>query len=198
MVAAVISATALLGPIAMMYMSYDWSAQLQIVAPMWYIYYYSWNDYMYDPIPPIMARFDPLMFLGTLPIVFLRYIFIIMMYRYYSGKTTRIRTLFAGVIAELQLPAFYYILMTISFILYPGGMFYIPLVIPTPLLLLVGYALIRYRPPIEDEVWIDRESTKQWWDLRKSTTEPTIEQPEKHEEVTSVAEDDWLLDDGKK
>jgi len=191
---------ALLGPAAIMYSDYGFSTSYQIVAVLWQVY--SYFD-PYSPVPAPQIYFEPLLIVGTLPLLFLRYIFVYLMYRLYTGKTTRKRTLLCGIAAELQIPAFYYILTLPSLLFYPPGYgFYFPLIIPTPLLFISGYLIIRIRPPATDASWIEEEPKSQWWGSSETSQQPespmqSVESTPKPSDTDAVKkdEDDWLVDD---
>ncbi|MFW9931045.1 MAG: hypothetical protein ACFFDR_00100 [Candidatus Thorarchaeota archaeon] len=194
-VAAIMLFVAVIGPIAAMYMAYEWSTQFQIVASLWAIYYYS-DPFFYEYGSNFTFSFTPYIFFSTLPVVFIRYVFVFMMYRYFSGKTTRKRAIITGVASEIQLPALYLILMIPSFLFTPpGGYFFFPLIFPVPVLFVVGYAIIRFRPPPEDETWIDKEVAKQWWDSSAAVSEDApVESPVSDDPAPQETEDDWLVD----
>ncbi|MFX0107544.1 MAG: hypothetical protein ACFE7R_04605 [Candidatus Hodarchaeota archaeon] len=77
--------------------------------------------------------------LETLPYTLLRLIFAIMLAGLYAGKTSQRRTLFVGILAELQ-PILVSAPLTF-FIDWPGDP-WVPLYIPIPIMLIFGVILI--------------------------------------------------------
>ncbi|MFW9799466.1 MAG: hypothetical protein ACFFD9_03450 [Candidatus Thorarchaeota archaeon] len=76
------------------------------------------------------------------------FVFIIQLVRHYQGKASRLWTLIAGIYAELHplllsLP----VLLRVPFTIAPGGEVMYPVLIPIPILLLLGAALVYLRPP---------------------------------------------------
>ncbi len=189
---------ALLGPITAMFYETPWSTQIQVIGTFW-VSSISLSQDIYEPAPPISTYVNPDMFISLLPFSILRYIFVLLMYRFYSGKTTKRRAILTGIISELIMPIFYLITLIPSLILTPYGYeFYFPILIPTPLLFLIGYAIIRFRPPHEDEVWIDRDTTKKWWDKSVPATDSPVIHAASADETTSPDSiDDWLVDERK-
>jgi len=188
---------ALLGPMVLMYYSTGWNTQIQMVGALWTLLV-NFEHFGYDYGPPYNFNFSPSWFLASLPYAFVRYIFVYMMYRFYTGKATRRRTIMTGIVSELPLPVLFLITMIPMLLFSPPGMgFYFPIFIPVPILFVVGYAIIRFRPPPEEEVWIDREAATQWWDASKQDDETQPEFQAPPQQIEKEAEDDWLVDDRK-
>jgi len=86
---------------------------------------------------------------NLLPYYFFEFVFIIQIYRYYQNKASRTWTIIAGIYAEihpllLSLP----VLLGLPFTIAPGGEVMYPVIIPIPILFLVGLVLIYLKPPI--------------------------------------------------
>jgi hypothetical protein len=86
---------------------------------------------------------------NLLPYYFFDFVFIIQIYRYYQNKASRTWTIIAGIYAEihpllLSLP----VLLGLPFTIAPGGEVMYPVIIPIPILFLVGLVLIYLKPPI--------------------------------------------------
>ncbi|NHJ12262.1 MAG: hypothetical protein EAX95_01230 [Candidatus Thorarchaeota archaeon] len=82
-----------------------------------------------------------------LPYYVVNFLFIIQMIRYCQGRTNRTRTVIVGIYAQLHplllsLP----VLFGMPFTIAPGGEVMYPVVIPIPILLLLGIALIHLKP----------------------------------------------------
>lgn len=184
---------ALFGPIAGAYISYGWTPQVSIIAVLWQI-----NSASYGPgFPslPFNIRFTPEAIFASFPFVFLRYVFVFMVYRLYTGKTTRRRTYLAGLAAELQLVGIYGVMSLVSLLSAPyGGVFYMPIIVPIPVMFLCAYAFIRFISPPEEKLWIEEETPKQWWERFKTPIEEHDEQPTSPEqqENKESKESNWL------
>lgn len=77
------------------------------------------------------------------------FVFILQIYRYYNNKTNRTWTILAGIYATihpllLSLP----VLLHLPFTIAPGGEVMYPVIIPIPILLLFGIALMYLKPAI--------------------------------------------------
>ena len=134
------------------------------------------------------------------------------MVRLYRDQTTKKKALIIGVAAELQLEAIFLIsfLPMILFNPYPGGIQF-PIILPIPVLILVGLAIIKIFPPHEVETWVDKDqSGGYWWektDASKGAEEATpmpaakVATSNEPEDATTAdalnepapePEDDWL------
>ena len=107
-------------------------------------------------------------FLVALPFMFLRFVFVYQVYKYYLGTTTRKRVIIAGVLGELQFAL-------ISLAIIPFGMSseYLAAIIsiPIPILLLVGLAILRFVPqPDRISEWTELEKDKDWWEKDEGET----------------------------
>jgi hypothetical protein len=76
---------------------------------------------------------------------FFRFVFIIQIGRYFTGKTTKTRTLVLGLLAELQLTIPYYAAMLYSII--PQEPTPDAFIIPIPLFLIIGWLFMRLNSP---------------------------------------------------
>jgi hypothetical protein len=87
-----------------------------------------------------------------------------MIHRLYKGKTTRKRAIIVGIAAELQVNTIFCIPYLIMLLLNPYSTFYYPMMIPIPLLLILGVILFRVSPPPgEPSVWRDDDKEGYWW-----------------------------------
>jgi len=101
---------------------------------------------------------QPSLWIVGIMLSFLRLIFILQIGRYFAGKTTRIRTLALGLLAELQMT-----------ILYDGSLVYSVIIdgfkpytflLPTPVFLIIGWLFMRIHSPERHEQtsdWLDHE-----------------------------------------
>lgn len=137
-----------LGPIGgVLYSSY-WSTYMQLLGMFWgFPFFFTDSSYEYPPPPIGNIYLDPFLFF---PFAIPRYAFVFMMYRHYSGIASRTKTILTGLVSEMVLPTIYLISFLQRIMAYPGMEIPFPLLIPTPLLLLIGYILIRLRSPSED------------------------------------------------
>jgi hypothetical protein len=86
----------------------------------------------------------------------LRPVFVGMIHRFYKGKNTRKSEIIVGIAAELQSVTMFYIPFLIMVLLNPYDPFYYPIVIPIPLLLILGVILFTISPPPgEPSIWLD-------------------------------------------
>ena len=88
---------------------------------------------------------QPWQWIASLPLTFLRFIFTFEMYRLYLGKSTITRALWIGILDEIPITIF----GIIGFIpvLFNPLYLYTLIALPIPGLLLVGWLIIRFRPP---------------------------------------------------
>ncbi|MFW9846125.1 MAG: hypothetical protein ACFFD6_05230 [Candidatus Thorarchaeota archaeon] len=200
-IGALLGVLAIFMPIGMMTYDYGYA---QVMAMTW-IYFYYPQDIGY---PFLNFMFDPFMLFASLPYAFMRPVFAFMTMRAYQGKTTGRRALLSGLIAEVQLPLFFYGIFLVSFMMYPYPA-YIPLLLPIPILIIVGLVILRAFPPdARPTKWSEEDQKKSWWDepeVEKAAVEnskevvvtrsqeklPDIKKAEETEEKT---EDDWLSD----
>jgi hypothetical protein len=124
-----------------------------VLALTWYVTFMDFELIEYN------YTLHPFLLIQIVLLLFLRIVFVIQMSRYYSMKTTKKRTLLLGIASELQSP-----FITISFafimnvILSGDGSF--AFYIPIPILLLVGYTIMKMRPLEEDTIpWEESEIT---------------------------------------
>ena len=86
--------------------------------------------------------------LNLLPYYLFNFVFVAQMYRYYRGAAGKVSTLVIGLYAQihpllLSLP----VLLGLPFTIAPGGEVMYPVIIPIPILFILGVALIYLRPP---------------------------------------------------
>jgi len=107
-------------------------------------------------------------FLVGLPFMFLRFVFVYQIFKYYLGKTSRKRVVIAGILAELQFAL-------ISLAIIPIGLsspsIAAILSIPIPILVIVGLMMVRYIPRSQGiSEWTELDVDKDWWDKEKEDT----------------------------
>jgi hypothetical protein len=108
---------------------------------------------------PETAIPTPLMFIGNLPITFLRIVFVYQMYRCYQSRTTIKSTLLVGVASELQSSLIGNLSMLI-----PVFSLFSQFFIPIPALFLAGLVTIKMAPPPKTSIpWKHQEESKSWW-----------------------------------
>jgi hypothetical protein len=122
---------------------------------------------------PSEAIPNPLLFIGNLPVTFLRLVFVYQVYRFYQGRTTRKRTLLVGVVSELQMA-----IVSILGVIIPVFSLISRFFIPIPILFLVALVIIKVAPPSEVSTpWKHSEDTESWW-AQSSNDEESIPQAE--------------------
>ena len=107
--------------------------------------------------------FDINNLIASLPFTFLRFAFVWIIYRLYSGRTSLKRAAVIAIATELQVPAVF-LAQFLPMISAYGGWTSLPLPIPIPLLALIGFLLTRIAPPPDDELWIEKEQIDYWWE----------------------------------
>jgi len=125
---------------------------IAIFAMSWQISDYPLNIFM----------FGPELFLVAFPFMFLKFVFIYLLIKYYFHMTTRNRVIIVGIFGEVQLTLI--------------GLAIIPLAIrttglavmfslPIPILLLAGLLVLKFipAPPLLGD-WDELEKPKEWWD----------------------------------
>ena len=101
-------------------------------------------------------------FLVGLPFMFLRFVFVNQVCKYYLGTTSRKRVVIAGILSELQFPLIS--LAIVPFGLVSPGLAAI-ISIPIPILLFVGFLMLRYIPRSKGVTeWTELDEGKEWWD----------------------------------
>ncbi len=167
---------------------------ITIVAMAW-IYY---SNSMMGPFDGLMI--SPFLLLQSLPFTFMRFVFGYMLYQLYSRKSTIKRVMLIGIAMELFLPVFYFIIYLPTLFMNPGW-FYIPWVLPIPILLLYGIAIVKGYPPPQEKFWIETEKNEYWWENPKGTEAPmkiidstpqTDETAFPPDGATTQTNDDWL------
>jgi hypothetical protein len=123
----------------------------------------------------------PFVLIASLPYTFLKPVFLFMFYRLYKGRTTRRRTIFVGLLSELQVAVPSYLSYIITISMYPPGWFSFPIVYPIPLVFIIGLVALKLSPPPEDQSWIQESEPSYWW-----------KETEKHPEPEKEESDIWM------
>jgi len=113
---------------------------------------FGWNSYEAVVWRYVESISSILLFNNTVnlfPYYVFGFVFIIQVYRYYMNKTSRKWTIIAGIYAEihpllLSLP----VLLRLPFTVAPGGETMYPVIIPIPILFILGIALIYLKPTV--------------------------------------------------
>jgi hypothetical protein len=113
---------------------------------------YGWNSYeavLWRYVESISSFLLLNNTLNLLPYYFFGFVFIIQMFRYYQGKAGKTSTIITGLYAQihpllLSLP----VLLRLPFTIASGGEVMYPVIIPIPILLLLGVALMYLKPPV--------------------------------------------------
>ncbi|KXH71134.1 MAG: hypothetical protein AM326_12015 [Candidatus Thorarchaeota archaeon SMTZ-45] len=101
----------------------------------------------------------PFVFIGNLPVTFLRLVFVYQIYKLYQGRTTRKRTMLVGAASELQMA-----IIGILGAIIPVFSLSSRLFIPLPILFLAALVTIKVVPPLEVSTpWKNPEDSESWW-----------------------------------
>ncbi len=123
---------------------------------------YSVNIYSVAWVATYYVLFDNWVIMLTSPVdwfsfpfaLFLRFLFVYQIKRYYDNKTTMNRALLLGLLVECE-SVFIGILVSLSY-------YYLVIGIPIPLLLLSALYLMKRNPPEEDPQSWAEESSNEW------------------------------------
>ncbi|MHA2201929.1 MAG: hypothetical protein ACXABN_18850, partial [Candidatus Thorarchaeota archaeon] len=128
--------------------------------PSWIVVSMMWQVVFEQTIIPL---FDPVRLILILPLTFIRFAVPITMTRLYQNKTTTRRALMIIIASEIQ-PVILYDIPLFLFAVYQGFFpFFIPFMIPIPLLALTSILILWLYPPPKREVeWIE-QSKQDWW-----------------------------------
>ena len=103
----------------------------------------------------------PLLWVMYIPFTFFRFMFIRDIMQFYRGELKKGRLIKVGILADSSI-VIYGSLDYIQYIFDPIHID-LELVIPIPLLLLIGWLLLKFFPPQKDQEWIKRERDEGWW-----------------------------------
>ncbi|MFW9913153.1 MAG: hypothetical protein ACFFEU_11810 [Candidatus Thorarchaeota archaeon] len=158
---------AFLGPAAFIHSSYA-----GIPYPLIQIMAMSWLLSGGDREPTLMiALTQPYYLLAAQLMTFPRLVFAYMISRLYNEKTTMKRVVCIGIIAELWLPAIYYIPFLLQATMAPSTVGGVTIIIPIPILLVAGLYLLRKKPTKGLPVaWAEDDCSEDWWDKQTGTT----------------------------
>jgi len=170
---------ALFSPVIAILYNSPYYSYVQIMAMTW-VWYGSGGGM---PIPLLFF-----FIISSLPFTFMRLVFVYMVNRYYLGKTTRQRILIAGIIAEAQAPIIYSLPYIIMLILSPGSSYFPMYAIPVPILIIVVFLLMRFRPPPERKSWVDNGEKGGWWSDEEAEPSPG-KAPQQPAVATNLAEE---------
>jgi hypothetical protein len=155
-IVAIMALVALFVPFAIQAAITPWYSEIYLFAMIWQWQSGYWMPYM---------LFNPLMLIVMIPMAGLRLVFVGMIHRLYKVKTTRRRVGIIGIAAELQFVSIFYFPFIIMILLNPYYSPYFPIVIPIPLLLVLGVILFKVSPPPgEPSVWRDDDKEGYWWE----------------------------------
>ncbi len=163
--AAILLVVMLLSPMFIVFTVYIGGSTLSIYAPTWIL---ALGSYSYFYINPIML-------LSNFPLYGLKVIFIYFVHKCYSVEKTRKTTIRVGILSEL-LPFLFMMAPTIIMVLfYPCGTNFA--FIPVPIVLLLGYLVLRTWPPPATPTWIESDNEQMWWEKEETEeiTEPEQE-----------------------
>jgi hypothetical protein len=155
-VVAIMALVALFVPFAIQVSINSWNSYIYIFAMTW-----QWQSDYWMPY----YLFNPLMLIIMIPMAGLRLVFVGMVHRLYKVKTTRRRAGIIGIAAELQFVTILYSPYLLMFLLNPYNTPWIPMMVPIPIMLVLGVILLRFSPPPgEPSVWRDDDKEGYWWE----------------------------------
>lgn len=128
-----------------------------VYAPTW----------MFSPSPYMPFYISPFSLLTNFPFYGFKIVFIYFIYKCYSADKTKKTTIRVGIFSEL-IPFFIFMLPYLIIALispYPASP---PLVIPIPILFVLGYVILKTWPPPEPAAWIASDTEQMWWDREES------------------------------
>ena len=105
-----------------------------------------------------------------------------------GSKTTKKRTLLVGIAGELQFVTIFHLIQLSSMIMYSMPFDSLQILLPTPILLFVGFLIIHFYPPVKTTTWIEETGSETWWDkpqeegTEESKPEETKRKPSKEPE----------------
>ncbi|MHA1137130.1 MAG: hypothetical protein ACTSSE_11655 [Candidatus Thorarchaeota archaeon] len=149
--------------------SYEWMSQITIQSYLW-----TFSTYGGFSIIPLIVL--PVMF----PLLLMRLVPVLQIYRYYNGKTTRKRTYIVCLFGD-GFFLFYGLLFVIIAIGFGGLLF------PLPFQLLFGWIILWRFPVLEPTTpWESESKPKSWWekdsDPPPDTSKETQEKPTKKDD----------------
>ena len=106
--------------------------------------------------------YEPLALISEIAFVFFRFVFVYQIVMLYQGRTTQRKVILAGILGELPI-----LLLSISrdfaiLLLWLSGGIGSSFMIPMPIILVLGLALLRKYPPIDNNThWNDRERSSE-------------------------------------
>jgi hypothetical protein len=116
--------------------------------------------YFWYPPDETLLWIDPMFAITSVANTFLRLVFIFMLYRYYTGNSTKTRTLLTGIAGELQ----YTVIFLIAFNPFHPWPYNYLFILPIPVLLVIGAVIMKLFSPPMIELWKDDSSDESWWD----------------------------------
>ena len=123
------------------------------------IFSMSWQIGQFNPIN---IQFGLYSLLVGLVFMFVKFIFIYQVFKYYYGETTQTRVIIFGLIGELQLMLFTMVMLPFVTAT-PGVSMAFP--IPLPILLFSGFLILNVIPiPLPLEDWEELERFEDWWE----------------------------------
>lgn len=160
--AAILLIVMLLSPILVAFTAFIDGFRLVIYAPTWILVIGTWPYFL----------ISPLVLLSNFAFYGLKIIFVYFVHKSYSAEKTKKTTIRIGILSELVPFLFMMAPGLIMALFYPYGAS-IPFVVPVPIVLLLGYLVLRTWPPPATPAWIESDNEQMWWD--KAETEETTE-----------------------
>lgn len=165
LIAVVMLLLGLFAPFLVTGYSYEWMSQISIQSYLW-----TFSSYGGFSLTPLYVL--PVMF----PLLLLRLVPVLQIYRYYNGKTTRKRTYIVCLFGDGYF-LFYGLLFVIIAIGFGG------LLLPLPFQLLFGWIMLWRFPVLEPTTpWETESKPKSWWEKEPKPPEEKQEKPTKDDD----------------
>ena len=145
-----------LAPMGIVFYFFDESGSwyAAVLAMLWYSNMGSFGTY-YSPYAAILA---------TLPLSFMKMVYVFLIWRAYQGKATTRQAIRFGIAMELWFPFLYSLPYLISLLFVPMFFEGWLLAIPLPILLLSGWLALKLHPPVGTSAsWVATEQREDWW-----------------------------------
>jgi len=173
MIAGITLLLGLFGPFMLTIYNYSIVSQTIIQSMLW-MYVGSGSMYPYQGFSII----PPYAWTSMFPIMILRFVPVLQIYRYYQGKTTRRRAAIASVFGD---GFFLSVILIMLIVNYAVGLSMGMYAIPLPFQFLFC-AIMLWRYPIAEPTtpWEDMEEHQSWWEKDQ---EPNVEKPKSEDEL---------------
>ena len=146
----------LFAPISISAFNYNSSSPTVSIEGMFWMYRLTSSQYI---SAGFATTIDPNSWIVMFPFLLLRMVPVSQLYRYYNGKTTRLRVFIASIIGDGFFLFSSILIWFVSLGQYGAGIH-----IPLPFQIIFGFfVLLIFRVPKPKAPWPRKQSTKSWW-----------------------------------